>query len=49
VIERMAVFSVPHSEEPPRFRLEGGQLRQQAPGIVSGGGTESMHGFTHEG
>jgi hypothetical protein len=48
VIERMAVFSVPHSEEPPRFRLQDGQLRQQALSIVSGSGTEPVHLLTHE-
>jgi len=49
VIARPAVFSGIDTDKPPRFRFQDGQLRQQAPGIVSGSGTESMHGLTHEG
>jgi hypothetical protein len=49
VIERLAAFPDTHFEEPPRFQLQDGQLRQQAPGIVSGCRTEPMHLLTHEG
>jgi len=49
VVERLAIFCVPRSEEPPRFRLQDGQLRQQARRIVPGSGIESMHAFTHDG